>query len=268
MSEPTDDRDARNSVQWAAQLAVSVQKTLLQAPAEACDSGLFWRPATSTLVTEALPGGDRVGLRVNDFTLVTLHERRTLAELPLHRQTYADALAWLETLLGVRGLERPRRALPPHAVQNGGPFGAPLGEALSELGTWFSNGQRILETVELGHPWASPIRCWPRRFGVAALLRVGATGAPVAVGMSPGDHRYDEPYYYVAPRRPPRNVILPKLELGARWHSDGWVGAVLTRTDLDSRGHTVHAQQFVQHAVAVVADLLAQDASVRSSEGR
>ena len=77
------------------------------------------------------------------------------------------------------------------------------------------------------------VRCWPHHFDVAALLPLDPDGDPeqaraVGVGFSPGDRSYAEPYFYVSPWPYPDAGELPRLPEGARWHTEGWVGLVLT----------------------------------------
>ncbi len=50
--------------------------------------------------------------------------------------------------------------------------------------------------------------------------------------MSPGDGSYDEPYWYVTPWPYPAPANLTELTGGGIWHTEGWVGALLTASQL------------------------------------
>ncbi|HEY9621236.1 MAG TPA: hypothetical protein V6C78_12745 [Crinalium sp.] len=54
----------------------------------------------------------------------------------------------------------------------------------------------------------------------------------VGVGLSPGDQSYSEPYWYVSPYPYPELSSLPVLDIGF-WHTDHWVGAVLTASQVE-----------------------------------
>lgn len=61
----------------------------------------------------------------------------------------------------------------------------------------------------------------------------------VGVGMTPGDHHYAEPYWYVSAWQKPDNLELPNLPIlpsGGFWRPQGWFGAVLTAMDLVEHG--------------------------------
>lgn len=53
--------------------------------------------------------------------------------------------------------------------------------------------------------------------------------------LSRGDGGIDQPYAYVLPWPSPDPASLPTLPLG-RWHTGGWVGAVLTADDVVALG--------------------------------
>ena len=77
------------------------------------------------------------------------------------------------------------------------------------------------------------MRCWPHHFDVASLITLDAgadaeEARTIGVGFSPGDGSYDQPYFYVTPWPYPEADDLPSLAGGAHWHTEGWIGAVLT----------------------------------------
>ena len=69
---------------------------------------------------------------------------------------------------------------------------------------------------------------------MSTSVRAGVENAPgrtVGAGLSPGDGSYAEPYYYVTPYPYPQGPFFTTKKVGA-WHTDGWVGAVLTASEL------------------------------------
>ena len=55
-----------------------------------------------------------------------------------------------------------------------------------------------------------------------------ATTAYVGAGMSPGDHHYDEPYFYLSVYPAPDPSALPPLPPPGHWHVKDFTGAVAT----------------------------------------
>ena len=49
-----------------------------------------------------------------------------------------------------------------------------------------------------------------------------------SVGFSPGDHFYDEPYFYVSLYPRPDLASLPPLPAIGHWHADQFTAAVAT----------------------------------------
>ena len=75
--------------------------------------------------------------------------------------------------------------------------------------------------------------------------------------MSPGDETYPEPYFYVVPYPTLAPDGLPDLPAGA-WHTEGWVGAVFTASEViptgDSQAEVVAS--FVRTTVSASKGLL------------
>ncbi len=80
---------------------------------------------------------------------------------------------------------------------------------------------------------------------------------PPNVGFSPGDAAISEPYFYVSPWPIPEGAVLPELEAGARWHTDGFTAAVLTGTDIvgagDADGQARQVEQALHSSIAAAA---------------
>src|SRR5260221_14637552 len=50
----------------------------------------------------------------------------------------------------------------------------------------------------------------------------------IGIGVSPGDEFYDQPYVYISPSPQLNTAQLPDLPAPGHWHTQGFVGAVVT----------------------------------------
>ena len=66
--------------------------------------------------------------------------------------------------------------------------------------------------------------------------------------MSPGDGGYEEPYWYVNLWPYPEKTRLGNLSVG-HWHTEGWIGAILTASELLGSSSEETQQQNVEHFV-------------------
>jgi hypothetical protein len=133
----------------------------------------------------------------------------------------------------------------------------------AELARYFANADRGLRAAVAGREGASVVRCWPHHFDIGALLTLdAAAGRSVGLGLSPGDEAIPEPYWYVNgwPAPKPLPDPLPPLPAGARWNTEGWLGAVLTASALlaaaDGPAQESRAGAFLRAAVDAVRGLL------------
>jgi hypothetical protein len=148
-------------------------------------------------------------------------------------------------------------------VAGGGLFGAAPG-ALVGLAHWYHDAWLVAATVAGAEPAATPPRCWPHHFDLATLITLPASAGgdtrTIGVGGSPGDDSSREPYLYVGPYPHPPAPSLPPLRHG-RWHTDGWVGAMRTRSEIAWRRRATaqrdDALAFVREAVEACRGLLA-----------
>ena len=77
--------------------------------------------------------------------------------------------------------------------------------------------------------------------------------------MSPGDASYAEPYFYVTVWPYPEKETLTALPVG-KWHTDGFIGAILTISDLLASGpherQGEHVHQFFKNSSQIAFDAL------------
>jgi hypothetical protein len=256
--------EARLQAHYALQWPARAARAFVPPQPHDGHTNLGWDDALDGFSTHPLKNGTRLGLRLPDLTLLLLGEDAArAASFSLNGHTDAQARQWLGEQLGARGfdaqaLDAPSPyEMPAHALAQGAAYDAAgLRDALAEHAAWFSNAAHLLGPIQ--HWMAerklapSPLRCWPHHFDLATLssfpARGGATGY-VGAGLSPGDHYYDEPYFYVSAYPPPAAEALPALPLG-HWHTKDFTGAVATASDiLAAEDPKAAAEKYLQAAV-------------------
>ncbi len=235
--------DARLQLHHSAQILAAIGKYLLPERADDSHTSLIWLPAQQSLAGEPLgkQGRIRGALRPMDFSLLLLSGDRGVAnQLKLDGKTLSDALAWVKDQLRAQGIDSDPLSLkvhyeiPHHPVKDGQAFCMQPAEAFAELGKYFGNAHLLLSELQNSYANVSAIRCWPHHFDIAMLITVVENEDPekaksIGVGLSPGDGGYSMPYFYVTPwpYPDPNKIALPTLDGNGRWHTEGWVGAIL-----------------------------------------
>jgi len=143
--------------------------------------------------------------------------------------------------------------IPPHAVASGKAFSLAADGSFAELSAFYHDAWWLTTSIRTAHAGASEPRIWPHHFDLAILISVpapsGSQSRSIGVGISPGDDSYPQPYIYVGPNPFPPMELLPPLTIG-QWHSDGWVGAVLTGSAFPGETGAERALAFTRQAVA------------------
>ena len=250
--------DARLQLHWAAQVVASFGNAVLETRADDSQSNFGWVDSWGALCSHDSLDGIRVGLRLADLTLLfftTPHA--TPIEFPLSGQTLQQALEWLTATYAQASEAPPQKPfalreydMPTHPVAQGTPFSTKDLSRYQELHYWFSNAQVALHEIETQWKQASPLRCWPHHFDIATLVSLDTEKASedarsVGCGMSPGDNTYPEPYLYVTPWPYPKQDRLPALSAGF-WHTEGWIGAILTASMLTATTSNESQAKLVQ----------------------
>jgi hypothetical protein len=263
--------DARLQLHWAVQLLAAFGESFLPHRPDESHSSLTWSPERRAFLSgETLDGSSiRLGLQPGGFAYRLFGPGAAQSEpFALQGRTLAEAAVWLDDqLVGRLGTSDHRFSLgtpetPPHRVGRGAPFDAALPD-LAEVERWFHDASLLLEAVSATEEGASPVRCWPHHFDIALLIDLEHDADPpvgpdegrsVGIGMTPGDDSYAEPYFYVAPWPYPDTDGLPNLQPPATWHTEDWVGAVLTGPDLvaagDETAQATRAASFARAAIA------------------
>ncbi len=246
----TDLVEAKVQLHWAAQIVAAFGNTLLDPQPDDSQSNLGWVDAFDALCSHSSLKGLSVGLRPEDLTLLFMTSPNTIySEFGLSGQTLRQAFEWLTATYSKVSEAIPPKpfslrdyAMPSHPVGKNAAFQVVHPAAFQELQHWYANAHHVIHSISGQWKEASPIRCWPHYFDIATLVSItlpqntGSAGT-VGCGMSPGDATYAEPYFYVTVWPYPKKETLPTLAVG-KWHTEGFVAAVLTASDLLASGQT------------------------------
>ncbi|THD42272.1 MAG: hypothetical protein E7774_16060 [Bradyrhizobium sp.] len=244
--------EARLQAHYAAQWLGRAARAFAPSQADDSHTSLAWNDAFDGFVTHPLQPGLRLGLRLHDLTLALLRDgvESPASSFSLIGGGEREAGERLSALLRAEGLD-PKGlaapspyAMPTHALAEGGHYGGPrLERSLAEIAGWFANANVSVDRLrgailERGFT-APPPRCWPHHFDLATLTSFAIPGgdktAYIGAGLSPGDHFYDEPYYYLSIYPAPALQSLPALpELGF-WHDKEFFAAVTTARRIAAR---------------------------------
>ncbi len=261
---------AHQAVQW---LARGAYANLAPAPGDA-HANLGWSGIYGALMTRSMAGEVALGLRLRDLTLFVEHDECSSVALLLDGTGNAEAGLWVAEELG-------RYGLAPGTFHDGLPYGEDLParvtgieglyatddvqRALTELSSWFANADAVLRKIHAENadlsPGPSEVRCWPHHFDIATLISLDdgdlEQARSIGVGMSPGDGSVDQPYFYVSPWPAPDAASLPPLPGIGRWNTEGFVGAVATRSEIAAVADQGSAAlEFLRSAVAACRSVL------------
>ncbi|UCE64088.1 MAG: hypothetical protein JSU59_02795 [Nitrospirota bacterium] len=264
--------DARLQLHWAAQIVASFGNTLIESRPDDSQSNLGWEDGLNALCSHPTPAGIRAGLRLADLTLLLLDAKQNvMSKFALTGNTLQQGFDWLASSYSTRGSSQPKHPfalreyeMPAHPVQQNAPFSLGAPASFQEYQHWYANAHHVLHGLSDNWKQASPIRCWPHHFDIATLVILDSNKSAeearsVGCGMSPGDSTYAEPYWYVNLWPYPNSSQLPTMAVG-HWHTEGWIGAILTATELIGSGSAeTQAQkvsQFFNDATQICFSLL------------
>jgi hypothetical protein len=264
---PTRLRDARVQLHWAAQVLCGLADRWLPAQPDDSHTNMEWRPELGAMVGHPTASGLRLALRPRDLQLLAVRDDRTIATLSLGGTTLADAMRWADERAAeaegtpVRGVQARDYDMPAHPVRSAGAAFTVDGDALAALGGWFEAGDALLREVAARETGSVPVRIWPHHFddgSIVFLDEPGPAARQIGFGLSPGDHYYEEPYFYltVSPMRP--EPQFPPLAGGGLWREQPpFVGAVLRGSEIVAASDPLAAARaFFDSAFAAARTLL------------
>jgi hypothetical protein len=268
--------DARLQAHYAAQWLARAARAYIASKPDDGHTNLGWDEAFGGFATHKMQGA-RVGLKLFPLSIAILEPGESTPSriLGLDGHKEADLRAWLGEEMGSLGLdarkldlELPYR-MPVSKVASGTAYAVNgKDEIFRELAAWFANADRSIGRVAEGMRAmkfeVSAVRCWPHHFDLAALISLDSgTGTlesarTVGIGLSPGDHYYNEPYFYVTPWPYPEASKLPPLSDLGRWHMKDFTAAVApAHRILAMPGRQTETEKFLAEAVAASIKALA-----------
>jgi hypothetical protein len=267
-TDPRRLSEARLQTHYAAQWLARVARGYLAPRPDDSHTSLGWEDGGFT--TRAINDATQLHLDIVKLRL-DLRNKDGVTSLSLDKQSETQVRGWLGDALAARGLQPDRLdapspyAMPPHPLAGGGRYDAEgLTDALADLAAWYANAAqslgRVRRTLLASKATADELRCWPHHFDLATLatfpIKGGETGY-VGAGLSPGDHHYDEPYYYVSVSPKPGASSLPSLPKLGHWHTHEFTAAVATaRQILRAQRPQAETEAFLHVAVTQAIALL------------
>jgi hypothetical protein len=270
---PLDLVDASQELHWAVQFLASAGQTFAEPQSDDSHRATQWDATRRAFVSAPFAGAYpfRVGIRPEDLSLLLLDRTaEPLGTLPLAGVTRNEGYEWLSlglaTYMGTAPpvIERPEFEMPPHGLGQGGKFSSDLGREFHALAGLYDHAAALLETIAEGSHGAGPVRCWPHHFDIATLLEVahdadGTATKTIGVGLAPATPPFATWYWYVTPWPYPDAHELPALESPGVWHTEGWVGAVLTGeaiSKFDPATRETQVRSFLDRAIASASEVL------------
>lgn len=258
-------REARMQAHYAAQWLARAARAYIPPQPDDGHTNLGWDNGFDGFTTHPLQAGMRIGLQMPDLTLALLENGQIVRSFPLHGRTEAEAREWLggqmATLnLAAGALDNPLPyTLPAHPLSRGGRYDtATLTEPLCELAAWYANGFCALGSVMqrlVARGLPSPeIRCWPHHFDLDCLTSISNGGVgttpTMGAGFSPGDHYFDEPYFYVSLYPRPDSSLLPSLHALGHWHMQDFLAALAPASRILARKERQAETEAFLHSAA------------------
>jgi hypothetical protein len=245
--QPEDLTPTRLQLHYAIQLIAAAGAALAEPLPDFSHVSLEWNPDLKVFggapLRATIPF--RVALDPISLTSMVVNKQgEAIATFLLDQQTLTAGMNWLRAevaKLGADGSQIQLLSYPPdfpdHAIAHGTAFDASHGRtARQELVHYYANTHLLLQNMIADMEDASPIHIWPHHFDMATLIMLPGTkngeAITIGVGLSPGDQGYTEPYWYVSPYPYPNVDNLPPLDGQGFWHTQSWVGAVLTASRL------------------------------------
>lgn len=233
-------------------------------------AALTWVPGLSRMAGHWVSGDKtfRSSISPESFAVYLVDEKVIeLASFELEGQTHRQVMLWLEEQIGRLGLHAPNLAMntpyeiPTYPTQQGEPFSLAHPEAAAELSKLYHNSYVTLRMVREQLANKNPIRIWPHHFDQDLIKMIKDTGDPetntyIGLGMSPGDKRFDSPYFYVNSWPYVDTQLCKKLSNNGIWVSDDWTGAVLLSKHLWEGNQEAILHQFYDEAYTQLFELL------------
>jgi hypothetical protein len=264
---------------YAVKLLALVSALLRKSAPDFSHTALQWDDklgfTTQTIATSGVLQPFRIAVDPILLNLSLLVDDQYLKSFSLGDRSLSEAYDWLRKVLIELGIPTETLAkltyLPSDSGEDlarGGTFTSQ--KLTSNLTDYYAIASKLLQDIVSQEPDASPVHIWAHHFDIATLISFpieneakedgseSEEGKSIGVGLSPGDSSYDEPYWYVTPYPYPEDKTnLPELAANGFWHTEEWVGAILTASQFGepkTSGEEIRA--FLDSAIAACKKLL------------
>jgi hypothetical protein len=187
----------------------------------------------------------------------------------LKNNTINQGFTWMTEQLKNSGIDISNLSLKLHyeisskSFSNEQPFKISNPDHFKKFSLYYANANSLLKAITKILPEASEIRCWPHHFDIATLYTIDKNKSAeearsIGIGFAPGVEGYEEPYLYLTlwPYPNIQDNTLPDISPG-KWHTEGWVGAVLQASEIYShKDQTQPVIDFMNSAIPACAGLL------------
>lgn len=252
--------EARIQLHYAIQPLAAISNAL----ADSGNKGLFWDDQLGFITREINSiKSYRLALDPIALTLNFLTDRdQVISAFALNNCSLTEAYVWMKAIvngLGGEGdlitpISYPPNDFPDSDLARGKTF--QLKHLTSDLTEYYAIADQLLQDIVQKESMASNVRIWPHHFDIATLIsipdEINGQEKSVGVGLSPGDDGYNEPYWYVTPYPYPEDRSnLPTLYGDGFWHTEHWVGAVLTASQFgEPKASIEQVNAFLKSAIA------------------
>lgn len=269
--DPQSLTETRLQLHYAIQFMAAVGNFLTEPQPDYSHASLTWNSELKVFFSSLVTAKQSFQVALEPVSLTSLvldAQGNQLAEFSLPQKTMNDGMSWLKQTLKPLGSDSAKLTFvtypddfPDSPLARGATFKSSDEAKRQELTAYFANTNSILQTVSASTEGASPVRIWPHHFDIAILISLPYTqkdeAVSIGVGMSPGDGNYDEPYWYVTPWPYPDTTNLPQLTSSGTWHTEGWVGAILTASQLcPGEEQQMQVEAFLDSAMKASLELL------------
>ncbi|VXD18455.1 hypothetical protein [Marinoscillum sp. 108] len=269
-TDPDHLRAAREQLHQAIQNVAAVGRKF--SPKSRYDeyAVLTWVPGLSRLAGQWVSGSVtfRSSLSLESFTIYLVDQKvNVLGSYPVEGQTQLQMMIWLEEQIGKLGLNAANLTmnlpyeLPEYPTQSGEPFHMQYPAAALELAKYYHNSYVSLREIKVRMGVENNIQVWPHHFDQALEVVLKNSGDPetdthILLGMSPGDHLFGSPYFYVSTWPFTDTSQCGRLSNNAIWVSEEWTGAVLFSKHLFDGDQKAILDLFYEEASAQLIELL------------
>ena len=261
---PSELVEARALSHIACQWPSKAARANLTSEPDDSHSNLGWNRRYNAHVSRHLDLEDRfqIGFSFTTQALIWFADGSIADSFELADNTASSTESWIDAHLRQVRLKPLANAKMPYELDASLDYTrfSQVQREMSVLGAWYDYGQVALDALVAHHPIGvsvPTVRCWPHHFDLGALFALEEgdpeTARSLGVGMSPGDQSYAEPYFYCSPWPVPDVAKLPLLDNPLRWHTEGFVSAIVVAQELDD---ATDVDEILASALASTRDLI------------